>query len=399
MTKNSGVHKSLMVFGTRPEIIKLGPVYRALIERDDAIVHAFWTGQHVELAEGLLELFEIEITYHADASIVMAGLSQKTGAMLEMLGDILGREQYDSMIVQGDTVTAMAGAICGFLHRVPVAHVEAGLRTFNMMSPWPEEFARRVISLASVKHFAPTHAARHNLLNEGISSQNILVTGNTVVDALQYVSARMQTNYVPISREIDNLPADKKLILVTGHRRENFGEPLRAVMEALRQIADDGDKYLVFPVHLNPIVRKEVFSHLDHHPNIRLVEPLRYPDFIHLLSRAWTVITDSGGIQEEAPAFRIPIVITRDTTERPEVVEAGFGHLVGCATDTIVERVRYLTSGDVPTRVAGENPFGTGDAGYKIASALVGSRVSVPALAEEQSRFGALMPHVPSSRH
>lgn len=381
------MHKTLMVFGTRPEIIKLGPVYRALMEREDAVVHALWTGQHVELAEGLLDLFDIDITYKADDTIMRAGLSEKTGAMLKMLGRILESEKYDSIIVQGDTVTAMAGAICGFLHRVPVAHVEAGLRTFNMMSPWPEEFGRRVISLASTKHFAPTHASKDNLVNEGIAARDILVTGNTVVDALQYVSARLTTNYMPVNTEIRDLPTDKKLVLVTGHRRENFGEPFRAVLEALKQIADDGDKYLVFPVHLNPSIREQVAAHLHRHPNIRLIAPLQYPDFIYLLARSWTVITDSGGIQEEAPTFRIPIVITRDTTERPEVVEAGFGHLVGCDTEMIVDWVRNLTAGDRPIRVAGPNPFGTGDAGQKIASALIGSRATDSVLAEDQQHL------------
>lgn len=205
-----------------------------------------------------------------------------------------------------------------------------------------------------------------------MANSAITVTGNTVVDALQYVLKRIATGYTPHDPEIAKLPTDKKLVLVTGHRRENFGEPMRRVLSGLKQLAEDGDKLIVFPVHLNPNVRSAVAEHLGTSPNIRLLEPLRYPDFVYLMSRAWTVVTDSGGIQEEAPTFGMPIVITREVTERPEVVEAGFGRLVGSDTDAMVDHVRALTAGARPVRIAGRNPFGDGKAAEFIAATMFG---------------------------
>ena len=226
--------------------------------------------------------------------------------------------------------------------------------------------------MATTKHFAPTQESRRNLLSEGVADSAITVTGNTVVDALQYTLKRIGTGYTPHDPEISRLPAGKKLVLVTGHRRENFGDPMRRVLAGLKQLAEDGDKLIVFPVHLNPNVRSAVAEHLGASPNIRLLEPLRYPDFVYLMSRAWTVVTDSGGIQHEAPTFGTPIVITRDVTERPEVVEAGFGRLVGSDPAAMVDHVRALTAGAEPVRVAGRNPFGDGKAAEIIAEAMFG---------------------------
>lgn len=371
------MHNALMIMGTRPEIIKLGPVYRALSAHDRCTVSTFWTGQHIELAEGLLELFDIDVTHRADDVMQRRGLAEKTGQMLKALEAIGKDRSYDSIIVQGDTLSAMAGAIFGFLARIPVAHVEAGLRTHNLESPWPEEFARRVISVGTRWHFAPTLVAKENLLKESVPERDIVVTGNTVVDALQFVHQKVCNGYLPHNPHIRSLPSDKKLILVTGHRRENFGPPLRRVLSALRQLASDGDKHLVFPVHLNPSVRREVMAHLDNAEGIQLLEPLRYPDFIYLLGQSWTVITDSGGLQEEVPTFHIPVVITRDTTERPEVIDAGFGHLVGCDDELIVSRVRQLTQGVTRTFIPGANPFGNGEAAVRIVEALEASSVDV----------------------
>ncbi len=366
------MRRVLLVLGTRPDIIKLGPVYRALARQPDVVVETFWTGQHIELADGLLELFEIDITHKATDVLEHARLTGKASAMLSRFSELLGKTRYDYIVVQGDTLTAMAGAIAGFLERVPVAHIEAGLRTHDLYSPWPEEFARRVVTVATTRHFAPTAAARANLLNEGVAPETIMVTGNTVVDALLYTLTRIKNGFRPHDPEIERLPADKKLVLVTGHRRENFGGPLERVLKALKELARDGDKLIVFPVHLNPNVRSAVAEHLGENPNIRLLEPLRYPDFVYLMSKAWTVITDSGGIQEEAPTFGTPIVITREVTERPEVVEAGFGRLAGSDTKSIVESVRTLTSGHEPMKIAGPNPFGDGKAAEMIAAALLG---------------------------
>ncbi len=368
------MHKSLIVFGTRPEIIKLGPVYQALKRNNLCEVHACWTGQHVELADGLSEVFDIQIDFTCDDIVKRVGLTEKVGRMLEFLSQLLNEENYDSLVVQGDTASAMAGAIAGFLSRTPVAHVEAGLRTHDLYSPWPEEFSRRVISIAGSKHYAPTEAARTNLRNEGISARNIIVTGNTVVDAVQFVRRKIKSSYTPRCKELLNIPSNKKLILVTGHRRENIGAPFLRILDALQQLANDGDKCLVFPVHLNPEVKNAVREHLGSSPNILLVPPLLYPDFIYLLGRAWTVITDSGGIQEEAPSFKLPIIITRETTERPEVIKAGFGKLVGSNTTQIVTWARMLSEGREPTRLPFNNPFGDGNAGERIAADLIGDR-------------------------
>lgn len=368
------MHRTLMVFGTRPEIIKLGPVYRELRSRGNAQTHVFWTGQHLDLADGLLDLFDIEVTHQASDVMSRAGLSEKLGRMLEMIDGMVRTASYQSIIVQGDTLSALAGAMAGFLNRIPVAHVEAGLRTFDLQSPWPEEYARRVIGVGATYHFPPTIASRDNLLREGVRPEDIYVTGNTVVDALEFVRSVLTRGYTPHNPMIADIPADKKLILVTGHRRESFGEPFERILEALRVLAKDGDKLLIFPVHPNPNVRNAVARSLGDLENLVLIDPLRYADFVHLLTKAWTVITDSGGIQEEAPSFGIPVVITREVTERPEVVEAGFGTLVGSDTELIVSTVRELTGGAQPTRIQEQSPFGDGKAAKRIISTLLGER-------------------------
>jgi UDP-N-acetylglucosamine 2-epimerase len=363
-----------MIFGTRPEIIKLGPVYRELRSRANAEAHVFWTGQHLDLADGLLDLFDIDVTHQASDVMSRPGLSEKLGRMLELIDGMIRTASYRSIIVQGDTLSALAGAMAGFLNRIPVAHVEAGLRTFDLQSPWPEEYARRVIGVGASYHFPPTIASRDNLLREGVRPEDIHVTGNTVVDALEYVRAVLARGYTPHNPMIADIAADKKLILVTGHRRESFGEPFERILAALRILAEDGDKLLLFPVHPNPSVRDAVARSLGDLENLILVDPLRYADFVYLLTKAWTVITDSGGIQEEAPSFGIPIVITREVTERPEVVEAGFGTLAGSDTELIVSTVRELTCGTQPTRIHAQSPFGDGKAARRIVSTLLGER-------------------------
>jgi UDP-N-acetylglucosamine 2-epimerase len=261
--------------------------------------------------------------------------------------------------------------MAGFLCRVPVAHVEAGLRTNDLQSPWPEEFNRRVITVASTLHFAPTAIAAANLRKENVPANCIREVGNTVVDALLTTRKRLGPDYRPIEPALAALPADKKLVLATTHRRENIGEPMRNVLRALRTIGKDGDKIVALPVHLNPAVRKQVQDILGNAPNVHLLPPLQYPDFVHLLSRAWCIVSDSGGVQEEAPTFGLQILITRDTTERPEVVEAGFGRLVASDYDAIVAGVRELTSSSKPRLLAKSNPFGAGDAGERIADELI----------------------------
>jgi UDP-N-acetylglucosamine 2-epimerase len=363
----------LVAFGTRPEIIKLGPVCKAL-ERAGAELEVFWSGQHIELAAGLLDLFKISVTHNGSDIMTEPGLAGKFGLMTQQIEKLLRAKPFDWIVVQGDTATAAAAASAGFMNRVPVAHVEAGLRTGDLNSPWPEEFNRRVIGLASALHFPPTPQARDNLLREGVAASDIDMVGNTVVDALLHARSTLQADYQPIDPDVAALPTDKKLVLATLHRRENIGAPLRHVLRALRTLANDGDKLIVLPVHMNPAVRAEVMKTLGGVANVRLVRPLQYPDFVYLLSRAWTVVTDSGGVQEEAPTFGLQILITRESTERPEVVEAGFGTLVGSSYRAIVSGVRRLTTGEQPHLLSASNPFGNGDASERIAARLMHTR-------------------------
>jgi UDP-N-acetylglucosamine 2-epimerase len=359
----------LVAFGTRPEIIKLAPVCRAL-QAAAVDLDVFWSGQHVELAAGLLELFKLTVTYNGSDIANEPGLAGKFGLMTRQIEKLLKVKDYDWIVVQGDTATAAAAATAGFMNRVPVAHVEAGLRTGDLNSPWPEEFNRRVITLASALHFPPTPRSRDNLLCEGIPADRVITVGNTVVDALLYVREKIKDGYCPVDKALASLPSDKKLVLATLHRRESIGEPLRNILRALRTLGTDGDKLIVLPVHLNPQVRGEVLDILHDAPNVWLLDPLQYPDFVYLLSRAWIVVSDSGGVQEEAPTFGLRILITRETTERPEVVDAGFGTLVGSDYQAIVAGVRKLTAGDQPQLLPARNPFGRGDSSEHIVACL-----------------------------
>ena len=359
----------LVAFGTRPEIIKLAPVCRAL-QAAAVDLDVFWSGQHVELVAGLLELFKLTVTYNGSDIANEPGLAGKFGLMTRQIEKLLKVKDYDWIVVQGDTATAAAAATAGFMNRVPVAHVEAGLRTGDLNSPWPEEFNRRVITLASALHFPPTPRSRDNLLCEGIPADRVITVGNTVVDALLYVREKIKDGYCPVDKALASLPSDKKLVLATLHRRESIGEPLRNILRALRTLGTDGDKLIVLPVHLNPQVRGEVLDILHDAPNVWLLDPLQYPDFVYLLSRAWIVVSDSGGVQEEAPTFGLRILITRETTERPEVVDAGFGTLVGSDYQAIVAGVRKLTAGDQPQLLSARNPFGRGDSSEHIVACL-----------------------------
>jgi UDP-N-acetylglucosamine 2-epimerase len=369
-------HKPLRVLvalGTRPEIIKLAPVCHALERLGHVAVDVFWTGQHIDLAAGLLDFFGLKARYGGDDSVISKpGLAGKLAEICAQIEAALKSEAYDYVVVQGDTTTATAAAIAGFLTQTPVAHVEAGLRTGDLSSPWPEEFNRRVISLATKLHFAPTARSAENLRREGVADDAIFVVGNSVVDALLYARARVGGDYSPIEPRLAALPPDKKLIVATTHRRENIGDPMSEILSALRSLSEDGDKIVALPVHLNPEVRQQVLRALGDAPNVWLLPPLQYPDFVRLLSQAWCVVSDSGGIQEEAPAFGLPILITRESTERPEVVESGFGELVGSDCAAILRGVRKLMEGDRPTLTGRVNPFGSGDSGERIAAIIAG---------------------------
>jgi UDP-N-acetylglucosamine 2-epimerase len=357
----------LFALGTRPEIITLAPVCRAL-ERAGVELDVLWSGQPIELAADLLDLFEITVTCNGCEIAGEPGPGSKLGLISRQIEQLLHAKDYDWIVVEGDTTTAAAAAGC--INNVPVAHVGAGLRTGDRRSPPPEEFNRQLVAVASTACFAPTAGARDNLLREGASADRVIVAGSTVVDALLYMREKMRNGYRPTDKALAALPSTSKLVLAALHRRGTVGEPLRNLLRALRTLGTDGDKLIVLPVHPDPPVRAEVMGILRYAPNVWLLDPLQYADFVYVLSRAWVVVSASGEVQEQAPTFGLPILIPGETAERPEVVEGGFGALVGSDYQAIVAGVRMLTAGDRPHLLPARNPFGRGDSSEHIAACL-----------------------------
>jgi len=359
--------KVLTVFGTRPEAIKLAPVIKELERHGNEFVSLVCvTAQHREMLDPFLQLFNIKP--HWDLNIMKPNqtLFEVTVSVLSKLKPVLEQEKPDFVLVQGDTTTAFATALAAFYLKIPIGHVEAGLRTANKYSPFPEEINRRLISHLADLHFAPTERAKVNLLAEGINEGKIFVTGNTVVDALLMILER--TKDIDPLQELE-LAADRKLILVTAHRRESFGEGLVNICKALRTIVEEEkDVEIIYPVHLNPNVRSTVERYLKGAPRIHLIEPLDYVAFVHLMKRAYIILTDSGGIQEEAPSLGKPVLVMRETTERPEVIEAGAAKLVGTKTESIVEEtLLLLRNPDLYAQMASaKNPFGDGRAAQRV---------------------------------
>jgi UDP-N-acetylglucosamine 2-epimerase (non-hydrolysing) len=367
--------KVLFVFGTRPEAIKLAPVVRELAAHPDFDCKICVTGQHREMLAQVLELFDLWPDWNLELMRPGQDLAYITGAALSGICEILAAFRPDRVIVQGDTTTTFAGALAAFYHRIPVAHVEAGLRTKNIYSPWPEEVNRRLVTHIADLHFAPTARARDNLLREGVGRERILVTGNTGIDALLWVSALVDDRPGLRSRFEAILPAHfagKRLILMTGHRRESFDGGLERITRAMVRIALRPDVAIVFPAHRNPNVRRAI-EPLHGRDNILLVEPVNYSELVFLLKRCHFVVTDSGGIQEEAPSFGKPVLVTRDTTERPEAMELGLARLV--ATDEhrlFHEMSALLDDPDAYSRMSrAANPYGDGQASNRIADWLI----------------------------
>jgi UDP-N-acetylglucosamine 2-epimerase len=367
--------KVLCVFGTRPEAIKMAPVVRELRKYPVGVdVRVCVTGQHRQMLDQVLRLFEIVPDHDLQIMRADQSLTELTTAALKGLDALIALERPEWMVVQGDTTTAMAAALVAFYHRVRIAHVEAGLRSWNLGHPFPEEANRRIADGLSNLHFAPTEAARQNLLREGVDAGTILVTGNTVIDALQWVAA------LPAPADLDAFTAAddaSRLVLVTAHRRESFGPGIEAICLALRDLATrygDGVR-VVYPVHLNPRVREPVHRILGDLPNVVLAPPLDYLRFVHLMKRAYLVLTDSGGIQEEAPGLGKPVLVLREVTERPEAVEAGTARVVGTTRERVVcAASRLLDDPAEYTRMAhAANPFGDGHAARRIVAALLAS--------------------------
>lgn len=372
--------KTLCVFGTRPEAIKMAPLALALAadERFDAQVCV--TGQHREMLDQVLDLFGLKPDY--DLNIMKPGqdLSDVTTAILQGMKAVFSEFRPDIVLVHGDTATTFATTLAAYYHQIPVAHVEAGLRTGNLYSPWPEEANRKLTGALATLHFAPTNTSRQNLLNEGVDSAAIHVTGNTVIDALLEIVAKLDTTESlqrQFKEQFSFLPDDKRIILVTGHRRESFGDGFERICQALVDTAKAfPDVEIVYPVHLNPNVREPVNRLLADVDNIHLIEPLDYLPFVYLMNRAYLILTDSGGIQEEAPSLGKPVLVMRDTTERPEAIEAGTVKLVGTEVDAISSNIHsLLTDAHAYQRMSfAHNPYGDGKACARIIETLINIR-------------------------
>lgn len=365
--------KIVVSFGTRPELIKLAPIIRELKLHKNIDLHVINTGQHKEMLDPLLDFFDIEVNEEFECMTSNQGLSELAAMMLSLFDKSLKQIMPDILVVQGDTTTTFAGAVSAFYLGIHIAHVEAGLRTFNMRSPFPEEFNRQAVTKVASLHFAATEAAKVNLINEGINEVDIDVTGNTVIDSLFYSLEKSRDKSLE-DIGLGVLQAYRRIVLVTGHRRENFGIGINGILDAIRSLSESyPDVAFVYPVHMNPNVKVPVFEKLSGIANVYLVEPLDYVSFCRLMEECYIIITDSGGVQEEAPSLGKPLLVTRDTTERQEAVDFGVAELVGVNTSEIVKHARALL--DDPNQymkmVKKENPFGDGFSAKRIVEKLV----------------------------
>ncbi|UTA48005.1 UDP-N-acetylglucosamine 2-epimerase (non-hydrolyzing) [Simiduia sp. 21SJ11W-1] len=365
--------KILLVFGTRPEAIKMAPLVQAL-KAAQCDVKVCVTAQHREMLDQVLALFNIVPDYDLNLMKPNQDLTDITVGVLQGLRDVLDTCRPDWVGVHGDTTTAMAASLAAFYARIKVFHVEAGLRTGNMQAPWPEEMNRRCVGVLADRHYSPTEQARANLLNESTDENAILVTGNTVVDALLQVADKLQRDAAVAQNcestiGLPELKQTQKMLLVTGHRRENFGGGFEQICQALASLAErNPDLLIVYPVHLNPNVKGPVTSALSEHANIRLIAPQDYLPFVYLMTKATLILTDSGGVQEEAPSLGKPVLVMRDTTERPEAVSAGTVKLVGANADKIVQEVEALLQQPeaYSAMARAHNPYGDGMAAKRI---------------------------------
>jgi UDP-N-acetylglucosamine 2-epimerase (non-hydrolysing) len=361
--------KVITVIGTRPEAIKLAPVVLELNKRPDIDSVVCVTAQHRQMLDQPLELFNIKPQHDLDIMTAGQSLAQVTSRAIEGLDRVIAAEQPDWVLVQGDTTTAFCGALAAFYQRVKVGHVEAGLRTLNKWSPYPEEMNRCLVGQLADYHFAPTERSKNALLREGFKADGIFVTGNTVIDALLWARARLDNYKVELPAGLQAKLDGKRVVLVTGHRRESFGEGFRNICKAIKAVADTmPDVAFVYPMHMNPNVRAPVNEILQGHERIHLIEPLTYMPFVWLMNRADLVLTDSGGVQEEAPSLGKPVLVMRDTTERPEGVDAGNARLVGTNVDAIVGSLHELLENKTAyNKMANvKNPYGDGTSAKQI---------------------------------
>lgn len=363
--------KILLCFGTRPEAIKMAPLYHEL-QKSNFEVKVCVTAQHRQMLDQVMDFFEIVPDYDLDLMQANQTLNDLCAKILSRIDEVLTIEKPDLVLVHGDTTTSSMVALAAFHLGIKVGHIEAGLRTYNKQAPFPEEINRQITSRIADIHFTPTQQATQNLLNEGISPAHIVETGNTVIDALFWTIRKIEASNFT-HHEIEELkniiPVNKKIILVTGHRRENFGEGMKNLCKALLEISDRDDVTIIYPVHLNPNVKDVVYELLSNKENIQLIAPVSYPAFVWLMQHSFLIVTDSGGIQEEAPSLGKPVIVTRSVSERPEGVTAGFSTLVGTDCTIIVNSIQSLLDNFAGFKNP-KNPYGDGDASKKIVAFL-----------------------------
>jgi UDP-N-acetylglucosamine 2-epimerase (non-hydrolysing) len=373
--------KILSVFGTRPEAIKIAPILRGLKETPGVESRVCVTAQHRQMLDQVLELFQIRPDYDLNLMRENQTLAEISASIFTHLDAVLSDFQPDWVLVVGDTTTVITTSLLAYYRRIKVGHVEAGLRTHNKWHPFPEELNRRIATVIADLHFAPTEWSKGNLLREGVDEKSILVTGNSVIDALHFVARQPEPQQITelLTRLNVRRPAARRLILVTAHRRENFGQPLENICHALKKLASRDDVEIVDPVHLNPNVQGPVNRILKGIPHITLLPPLDYLPMVHLMKHASLILTDSGGLQEEAPSLGVPVLVMRETTERPEGVEAGTLMLVGTETSRIVSEARRLLDDPVAhaEMARAANPYGDGHATERIIHALMNSSPSI----------------------
>jgi UDP-N-acetylglucosamine 2-epimerase (non-hydrolysing) len=368
-------NKILVVFGTRPEAIKMAPLVLELRKRKHLEIQVCVTAQHRQMLDQVLQLFDLVPEFDLDIMQSQQDLIDITSRVLLGIRDVINQAKPDLVLVHGDTSTTFSASLAAFYLNVKVGHIEAGLRTGDIRSPWPEEMNRKLTSSLTELHFSPTETAKQNLLGEGISPDNIFVSGNTVIDALIQVVSKLQDDIVlcnALKHQFSFIDPSKKLILVTGHRRESFGDGFETICLALAKLAKSSEVQIVYPVHLNPNVQEPVKRILANIDNIFLIEPQDYLPFVYLMSICTLILTDSGGIQEEAPSLGKPVLVMRDTTERPEAVTAGTVKLVGTDTNTVVSATnKLLTDTQAYSEMAvAHNPYGDGKASENIANII-----------------------------
>lgn len=374
--------KVLSIFGTRPEAVKMAPIVRLLQQTPGVESRICVTAQHRQMLDQVLNLFDIKPDYDLDLMREGQSLAQISASIFTHLDPVLAEFKPDWALVVGDTTTVVTTSQLAYYHRIKLGHVEAGLRTHNKWHPFPEEINRRIATVIADLHFAPTDWSKENLLREGVEEQDIQVTGNPVIDALQFVVSQDEpAEITDLIRRLRTRGSTRQLVLVTAHRRENFGRPLENICHAIRQLASRGDVEIVYPVHLNPRVQEPVDRILRGVENITLLSPLDYLPMVHLLKHARLILTDSGGLQEEAPSLGIPVLLLRETTERPEGVKAGTLKVVGTETRAIVQEADHLLSDPVAhSRMArAANPYGDGHAAERIVDALLSASQGAPA--------------------